>query len=93
MISAVMGKSFVITLSFAEWVARGSQILPPCSVSLPHSRSYRTKRHASIRPGIIPAIIRKRQAEEIAKEKERSVYKGSKQSIDAEKVRKLHREG
>ena len=39
------------------------------------------------------AIIRKRQAEGIAKAKDRGVYKGRKQSIDAEKVRRLHAEG
>ena len=39
------------------------------------------------------AIIRKRQAEGIAKAKDRGVYKGRKQSIDAEKVRRLHEEG
>ena len=39
------------------------------------------------------AIIRKRQAEGIAKAKDRGVYKGRKQSIDAEKVRRLHGEG
>ena len=39
------------------------------------------------------AIIRKRQAEGIAKAKNRGVYKGRKQSIDAEKVRRLHEEG
>ena len=39
------------------------------------------------------AIIRKRQAEGIAKAKDRGVYKGRKQSIDAEKVRTLHGEG
>ena len=36
------------------------------------------------------AIIRKRQSEGIAKAKDRGVYKGRKQSIDAEKVRRLH---
>ena len=51
------------------------------------------KRHASIRPRITPAIIRKRQAEGIAKEKGRGVYKGRKQSIDTEKMRRLHGEG
>ena len=39
------------------------------------------------------AIIRKRQAEGIAKAKDRGVYKGRKQSIDAEEVRRLHEEG
>ena len=39
------------------------------------------------------AIIRKRQAEGIAKAKDRGVYQGRKQSIDAEKVRRLHEEG
>jgi DNA invertase Pin-like site-specific DNA recombinase len=39
------------------------------------------------------AIIRKRQAEGIAKAKGRGVYKGRKQSIDSEKVRRLHAEG
>ena len=39
------------------------------------------------------AMIRKRQAEGIAKAKDRGVYKGRKQSIDAEKVRRLHEEG
>ena len=38
-------------------------------------------------------VIRKRQAEGIAKAKDRGVYKGRKQSIDTEKVRRLHAEG
>ena len=39
------------------------------------------------------AMIRKRQAEGKAKANDRGVYKGRKQSIDAEKVRRLHEEG
>ena len=39
------------------------------------------------------SIIRKRQAEGIAKVKAKGVYRGRKSSIDNEKVKKLHSEG